>query len=814
MPGATPLDPRARGLDLATIPTLAAMLAERRWCTWVQKIVPRRDGTAAWTKRPTLPRTGYGARVNNTRGCVTWTEAAAGVGVAGAVGVGWFCVDDLTRAFLDIDKCRDPVTGEVAPWALAVLEMCQGAYVEVTPSGTGLRVLGACGFDVAFQGKLLMPAFLAAQDDEGLAVWGGSRECDPRAAIEIYFACARYVTVTGWDWRGDATVDIGGVAFELWLLADKQKMSRERDRDARIRRAGPVRTAEAGDIASALGVMSNEDLHWDDWSRVGMAAHAASGGDPDAFEAWRKWSEKCDWKHDDEACRERWAHWFDSPADALGWGTLWYLARQTDRRWVTPSRARCDEFDVVVEAEEGSARGLLPREAAETKPGEADARETAGAAFRKLAARMIYCLTQHRWLDTETFLLMDELRLRMEAQHMGVGGATVGGRKSLIARLARADSGMRKAHSLTMRPGAGALVDEGGQVHANVWRPSRLVPLRGATAADVKPWLDHAERLIPEESDRRRVIDRLAWALQNPGRKINSALVLQGGQGTGKDTLLVPFWAAIGEHNHTVVQGAVLGGSFNSYLERAWLLVAEMPSARRRDVYEDVKGWLTTPPDRFRINRKGLEEYDIPNIINVFITTNNEDAIAMAEDDRRLDVVAVVMGAGGAEEADARAGVLHDWYAHGGKEAVMGFLLSRDVSRFNPNARPPMTAAKALMARKGAHPAVAWVMGLWDDGRPMRPRNFVTVAELTDKGQAGKWQAGDMVARGMSREHVVKALKMLKWVTLPQQIVDGDDRPRVWTRAGNAALAGQLTTRALKDQLVADRGKSNIPEFD
>ena len=33
----------------------------------------------------------------------------------------------------------------------------------------------------------------------------------------------------------------------------------------------------------------------------------------------------------------------------------------------------------------------------------------------------------------------------------------------------------------------------------------------------------------------------LAWAVQNPGIKINSALVILGGQKTGKDTALEPF---------------------------------------------------------------------------------------------------------------------------------------------------------------------------------------------------------------------------------------------------------------------------------
>jgi hypothetical protein len=800
------LDSRARGDRLDAVAGLEGMLDEARWCNWKLKNIPRKDGTAKWTKVPLMSGSPVPARVNTTRGCTPYARAQASVlrGDEEVEGVGWFCVGDYTRAYLDIDGCRDPITGEVAAWAVAVLSMCEGAYVEVTPSGTGLRVLGAAGFEFDFSGTLKMAPFLTAQDAEGLTTWGGSRDCGPRAQIEVYFASARYVTVTGWDARGDPLVDIGGVAFELWLLAERQRAATHgaRTRGAARAQAGQDRTAPVEDVVAALRVMRQEDEHWDEWSRIGMAAHAASGGDPDVFEAWSEWSAQSV-KHDPEACLERWQHWHTSPGTEIGWGALRWMARQADRRWIWPSKACCDEFDVVEDAEAGSAPPPMP---------DAMERRT-GKLAELLAGRVIYVARLHRWMDLESRLPLDEARLRMLGQMLGVGGSMAGGPKSLAARLARADSGMRRVISLTMRPGAGEIVDEDGQACLNTWTPSRLVPLRGAGPADVRPWLDHAERLIPEEGDRRRVLDRMAWALQNPGKKINSALILVGGQETGKDTFLLPFWAAVGEHNLSVVQGAALGGQFNGYLERAWLLVSEMPSARRRDVYEDVKGLLTTPPDVIRINRKGLEEYSVPNVVNVFITSNHEGAMALAEDDRRGDVVATVAAAGG-DAAPLYYAELHGWYRRGGREAVAGYLLNRDASAFRPHARPPVTAAKQLMAREGAHPAVTWALGLWDAGRPMFGRDFVTVAELVDKGQAGKWQAGDVVARGLNWGHMLSALRMLQWVVLPQQIVDGDARPLVWARPGVVVLARQLSSSGLKARLVEDRKKSNVVDFD
>ena len=44
-------------------------------------------------------------------------------------------------AAFDLDDCRDPKTGALAPWAQDLIEESQ-SYVEITPSGTGLRIIG------------------------------------------------------------------------------------------------------------------------------------------------------------------------------------------------------------------------------------------------------------------------------------------------------------------------------------------------------------------------------------------------------------------------------------------------------------------------------------------------------------------------------------------------------------------------------------------------------------------------------------------------------------------------------------------------
>ena len=56
-------------------------------------------------------------------------------------GVGFRFDWDATApfAFIDLDHCRDPQTGEIEPWALAIISR-MNSYTEVSPSGSGLHI--------------------------------------------------------------------------------------------------------------------------------------------------------------------------------------------------------------------------------------------------------------------------------------------------------------------------------------------------------------------------------------------------------------------------------------------------------------------------------------------------------------------------------------------------------------------------------------------------------------------------------------------------------------------------------------------------
>ena len=56
-------------------------------------------------------------------------------------GIGFvFCSAD-PFAGIDLDDCRDPESGEIAPWAQEIIDSVQEGYVEISPSGTGIHIV-------------------------------------------------------------------------------------------------------------------------------------------------------------------------------------------------------------------------------------------------------------------------------------------------------------------------------------------------------------------------------------------------------------------------------------------------------------------------------------------------------------------------------------------------------------------------------------------------------------------------------------------------------------------------------------------------
>jgi hypothetical protein len=159
------------GTFIALPPALLPYARESRWVIWRFEV---RDGKT--TKPPYQARSPrQHASSNDPR---TWCDFPCALSAyrnSQADGIG-LCILGSNLIAFDLDHCRDVTSGTIEPAARVLIDRAK-SYVEVTPSGTGLRILGV-GSGARIHRK------------QQVASANGM-------SIETYRQCERFVAVTG-----------------------------------------------------------------------------------------------------------------------------------------------------------------------------------------------------------------------------------------------------------------------------------------------------------------------------------------------------------------------------------------------------------------------------------------------------------------------------------------------------------------------------------------------------------------------------------------------------------------------------------------
>jgi hypothetical protein len=204
-------------ISIVLPPALAPLIEQPRWVVW--KWVA--DKTGKRTKPPFQARAPH--KYASSTDPATWCDfdtAMQAYCEHKADGIGYALNGGEIGAF-DIDHCIDAATGDVHPWAQALVRRC-GSYAEVTPSKTGIRIIGLAS------GPELHRKFPVPKAN-GMS-------------IEVYRRAERYITISG-NQFGE-TLELANIDTEIDTVASKldgskqqysESKSKQHDLDSLIR---------------------------------------------------------------------------------------------------------------------------------------------------------------------------------------------------------------------------------------------------------------------------------------------------------------------------------------------------------------------------------------------------------------------------------------------------------------------------------------------------------------------------------------------------------------------------------------------------
>ena len=401
-------------------------------------------------------------------------------------------------------------------------------------------------------------------------------------------------------------------------------------------------------------------------------------------------------------------------------------------------------------------------------------------------------MPEHKYLFIPTRELWPAASINARLPRISVGDESLGASLWLDRH--------RPVEQMTWAPGQPFLIEDrlisnGGWIEKpgvtcfNLYRPPAIEP---GDPERANRWLEHVHLVYPTEAE--HIIVWLAHRVQRPDEKINHALVLQGPQGTGKDTIVEGAIPAVGSWNCQDVSPTQLLGRFNGFVKSVILRVSEardLGDTDRYRLYDHLKTYTAAPPNVLRVDEKNIREYAVPNVCGVVITTNYVDGVFLPADDRRHYVAWTEKTKEDfTEEYWTR---LYSWYEAVGYRHVAAYLAQLDISDFNAKAPPPKTAAFWNVVDLGRAPEDAELADALDE---LDGPDAVTLSMIAKRANAS---FADWLRDRKNSRKIPHRMQAVDYVSVRN---DGAKDGR-WKVAGRRQVVYARWDLAVRDRLAA-----------
>lgn len=214
------------------------------------------------------------------------------------------------------------------------------------------------------------------------------------------------------------------------------------------------------------------------------------------------------------------------------------------------------------------------------------------------------------------------------------------------------------------------------------------------------------------------LIGWMARAVQQPDSPGQTAIVLRGKQGTGKGFFVKTFGHLFGRHFLQIADPKHLVGSFNAHLRDTVVLFADEAFYAGDKKHESVLKMLITE-EILAVESKGVDVEVAPNYTHVLMASNSTWVVPAGADDRRFFVLDVT------DDKKQNSGYfiqIQHQLENGGREALLHFLMSYDLSNFQVRT-VPKTEALAEQKLLSLSPEEEWWYRKLVEGRLLTKHN-------------------------------------------------------------------------------------------
>jgi hypothetical protein len=211
---------------------------------------------------------------------------------------------------------------------------------------------------------------------------------------------------------------------------------------------------------------------------------------------------------------------------------------------------------------------------------------------------------------------------------------------------------------------------------------------------------EHLNRLFSVKDYAETLLDFLCYTVQNPGKKITWAILVQGTYGNGKTYIQRLMSLVLGGSNVNSINASKIQSDYNGYAEGSQLLFIEEMRLYDRKEHE-VMGNLKTLVSNtdIQINEKFEKLKPILNVTNYIMFTNTKDAIYLDKSERRYYIIATRQQTVEDVFRDFPDGYFDRLFGTLDKypEAARRYFLERKIRPgFEPQGRAPETKVKEV----------------------------------------------------------------------------------------------------------------------